>query len=112
MDSKARMTSSAKKVLRLMAAVGLPVPEAIRIQRTYAGPHQRAIGWVVWVAERLPDLRVVCGSGVPIKDLQVGNVTIYPQQSRLDAPELGPVQSNAEDVCARCRKGQSGASTG
>lgn len=92
MSSKVKMTASARKVLRLMTAVGLPVPEAIRIQRTYAGPHQRAEGWAVWIAERLPDLRIVCGSGVPVKDLRADNIAIYPKQSIGDAPELGPAR--------------------
>ena len=83
------MTTAAKKVLRLMAKVGLPCPEEIRIQRTYAGPHQRSIGWVTWIAERLPDLRVVCGSSVPIRELKIDNVAIMPRQSIADAPELG-----------------------
>lgn len=44
------MTRTASKLREIMVSLGLDVPPNIKIQRTYAGKHQKDNGAPVWTA--------------------------------------------------------------
>ena len=44
------MTRTARKLREILVSLGLNVPSSIKIQRTYAGTHQRNNGAPVWTA--------------------------------------------------------------
>ena len=70
------MTRAAKKVLKILHRNGFGHIAEISVERSYAGRHQRAAGWCVWLARNSVGI-IICGGSTPIRDLRVETAIVY-----------------------------------
>lgn len=84
------MGPAAKKILRILnLKLGCPEISWIRIERTYAGHHQKSEGWATWVAYDMRNF-IVCGSQWPVRALTMKNTVQFDPCWGDNAMLIGP----------------------